>query len=271
MSHQEPALPADQRRAQIGVLQQYAIVAVIGVLLVGAGYFPVVTVYLPGLNGIDSRINATAVFGASVAIGALLMLAANAVTSNRRSAGTFFLGACLPLVVWGTYVQSAVALDNARSWQEQKQIWNALLGAVPNLKDGSRVVILLRGFENRFGFGAWQRPPLAAWWDVTGGVRLLYDNRTLEADVVYLDADVPHGTKLAPDGVYNAQCAETVPYDQVVAALYDPLTGTMRVLDKFPPWLVAESAATNLDAVRFCPDCVLSSGLADVEFRSLVQ
>jgi hypothetical protein len=102
-------------------------------------------------------------------------------------------------------------------------------------------------------------------------VRLLYDNRTLRADVVYLDAAVPNGSKLARDGVYNAQRAAIVPYDQVVAAMYDPLSRTMRVLDKLPPWLVTDGAAKGLEAARFCQDCVLPDRLADVEFRSLVQ
>ncbi len=253
--------------SKILVFRQYGWAALIGLAVIGAGYVPVISAYEPNLTGIGSRFNLVAIIGGALFLCSLLMLAAQALASCRQQVRVFFVAACLPLLLLGASIQAAVKLEDARTWQEQKQIWQALFEAAPDLKANAQVLLVLPGFEDRFAFETWRRPPFVGWWDVASGVRLLYNKPSLTADVLYLDVESGLEPALTAQGVFNAKRSLLTPYRKVVAFAYDPAAQTMKQIVTLP----AEWAPGVSTPVYLCDDCVLAGAKPDAPLRRLLQ
>ena len=69
----------------------YVVALICGVLLIGAGYIPTITVFLPGLSGIGSRFNIFATIGGSVTIAAFLMICSMLIASEFNHEKYYFL------------------------------------------------------------------------------------------------------------------------------------------------------------------------------------
>lgn len=257
-------LSLDDRRSMIG---PYLFAAILGVVLVGAGYVPVLTVFLPSLSGIGSRFNQFATIGGAVFFASLMMMGSLLLAKNRQQIKILFFVSAAPLIVLAIATQASVQYHNRVAWREQQTIWQQLFSAAPNFKDDTRVLFILPGYQDRTGYYNWQRTPLSASWEVSSGVRLLYNNPTLSGDVYFPDVEEPIEPILTDEGVLSQDTGTLTPYDQVVAYVYDNDAGTLIQLDELSVELVQELAGPT----KLCTDCVASEKVVDAPFRRLVR
>jgi hypothetical protein len=253
----------DDRSANI---TPYLIAAVCGVLLIGAGYIPTITVFLPSLSGIGSRFNLFATIGGAVSIAAMLMIGSILISSNKAQAKYLFLVSTVPFIVVGILANATVQYHNKIAWQEQQGIWKELFIAAPNLEDDTFVLFILPGFENRTGFINWKRTPLSASWEASSGIRLLYDNVTLHADVFFPDIDEPIEPSLTKEGVLTYDTGILTPYSRVVAFTFDNRAGNLVQLEELPVEFVQDIE----DPIELCAKCILDEGDSDPHFRDLI-
>jgi hypothetical protein len=241
-------------------VRPYLWAALLGLLMVGAGYIPVVTMYYPMLFGVDSRMHLLAQLGAAVLLASLALAAGILVSereggSGRTLAAGAVAGALLaPLLLLGLLVQMQIKRDHVATWHAQQAIWHDLLSQAPALADGTDLLLVVRGDAAGLAEEGWQRSPVAVWWEVSAAVRLLYGNRTLRGDLVFADVAVPNEPQLALAGIANADRDAPVPYARVVAFVYDPRLPPPLHLQRL--WeLPAAWVAGATEPIPLCGDC----------------
>ena len=248
------------------VIRTYLLFALFGIVLTGAGYIPILFVFLPSLAGIGSRFNLFATLGGAVTLASGLMLIAQLLAQRGRPTWLLALAGATPLLLLAVAFQSSVQKHNQLAWQEQQQLWQQLFLQAPDIADDTFVLFILPDMEDRTGFINWRRTPLSASWEASSGVRLLYDNSSLAADVYFPDIEEPIEPILTQDGVFTLETAEVTPYSRVVAFHFDAAAGTLEQLEQLPANLIAGGDRL----VTLCQNCVLPVPAIDVEWRRLV-
>ena len=243
----------------------YLTIAVSGILLIAAGYAPVILVFLPSLSGIGSRFNLFATIGGAVVTVAALLLMTQALTRSARQQRWLLVAAVFPFILLGIATQISVQYHNRLAWREQQDIWAQLFTLAPDIKEETMLLFVLSGFEDRTGFVNWRRTPLSASWEASSGLRLLYDNELLMADVYFPDIDEPTEPLLTADGVHVLEMDIVVPYEQIVIFTYE--SGSLKQLvqldDSWRP--------PGIDIINLCQDCILDVPADSTPWRSLVN
>jgi hypothetical protein len=244
----------------------YFLSAAIGVVLIGAGYIPVVMVFLPSLSGIGTRFNIMATIGGAVLIASALMIGSLSFAKSQQQLKILFLASAIPLILLGVVTQASVQYSNRTAWQEQQTIWRALFSAAPGFKNDTMVLFVLPDYQERSGYYNWRRTPLTASWEATSGLHLLYNNFTLSGDVYFPDIEEPTEPVLTPDGVAVQDTGVLIPYAKVVAFFFDTDAGNLRQLNELPAdWI--DGAA---DPIKLCSACITNEVNSDVPLRNLV-
>ena len=263
----QATMTSHSRTQRLTLVRPFVVSAVIGVALIGAGYIPVVLVYLPSLSGIGSRHNGFATIGGAVFFSSVLMAGALLCSGDTRRMRYQVLASAMPLVLIGILTQASVQYHNRVAWREQQNIWQELLSTVPDIKDNTMVLFVLPGYQDRTGFYNWRRTPLSASWEASSGVRLLYDNFTLSGDVYFPDIEEPTEPELTADGVFIRDTNTMVPYSQAIAFLYDSSAGNLIKVDEIPAAWVRDTDHPLL----LCDDCILDGARRNIPIRALVQ
>ena len=229
----EPSSDAEHHTRRTSFSVALAII-LLGISLTIAGYIPVVAVYLPSLSDVDSRVNQFAAIGASIAIVGCLYLLSGLVFGRYEKMRLLCTWVSLMLfLVIGFGAQRSALREQRSAWNEQLQIWNQLSTLAPGVEENTSFLFVLHGFEDRNGFLNMSRRPLAASWDASSAVRILYDDQSLAAGVLYPDLPLPEtnarahldGVELAPGGPLTSYSAtlvfeyhvETSRLEQIVA------------------------------------------------------
>jgi hypothetical protein len=186
---------------------------------------------------------------------------------NRGQIKHLFLSATIPFLILGVVTQASVQYQTRIAWREQQDIWQKLFLTVPNFVDETVVLFILPGYLDRVGYQNWQRTPLYSSWEVTSGLRLLYDNSTLSADVIFPSIETAVESILTTEGIITKDTGAFTPYARLVAFVYDSQVGTLMQLDHLPPELIGGT----VDAIKLCTNCVRSENLINVPLRRLVQ
>ena len=118
-------------RAPKDALSAYLIASMLGLVLLGAGYIPVISVFLPTLSGIGSRFNLYASVGGSVVIASTLMIGSLLLARYRAQVTYLFLASAVPLLLIGVVTQATVQYHNRIAWQEQQQLWRQIFRIAP--------------------------------------------------------------------------------------------------------------------------------------------
>lgn len=236
----------------------------IGLGLIGAGYFPIVTAFMPNLSGFSSRLNLFASMGGAWFLASSLLSGARLVAAagvERRMLWT----AAIPLVLLGGLTQVSVQYRVRLAWDEQRALWQGLFESAPNFRNDTVVLFVFPGLTERHGYWSWWRMPLEASWDASAGVRLLYANRSLSADVVFPDVQRFREPALTSAGLQNWQTGKISPWDRVVAYSYDSGSRALQALDTLPVSLnVGED-------VHLCTSCILPGPAPVTSLRQLVS
>jgi hypothetical protein len=257
------------RKQRQSIILPYMFTVIVGGVLIGAGYVPTLTVFLPSLSGIGSRFNIFATVGGAVLITAVLMIASLIIAKNPKQVKFSVLAAAIPFILLGIFTQASVQYYNSVAWREQQTIWQELFATAPNFTDDTLILFILPGFENRTGFSNWHRTPLSASWEASSGARLLYNNPTLLADVYFPDIEEPIEPSLTDAGVLTKDTGTLTPYSHVVAYIYDNESRKLRPLQQLPGDMI-QGLET---AVDLCDDCILQEpvSISDAPLRKLVQ
>lgn len=159
-----------------------------GVLLWIAGYIPILLNYPPNIYGHLSRVNLFSIPGAVLVLLATMnTLFTGSGLSSKLSTKLTTAGALL-LIVLGSLVQVQTQEAYNRSWAENEIFFHTLFKEVPDLKEGTQVVLALRGYENS---GAIYRPLFSSRWGAWCALRTLYNQADLDVSYRYNRISVP--------------------------------------------------------------------------------
>jgi hypothetical protein len=253
-----------QRWSQI---RSYVYTGLVGLVLVGAGYIPFIAIFEPALFNVTmSRIHIFASIGSAISLVSILMIGSLLFARYSEQAKYLFLVSALPFLLLGVATQVTVQYNNLAAWRGQQRIWQELFSTVPSFRDDTMVLFIMptdppEGYLNR------ERRPLYAAWEVSSALRVLYDNPTLSAEVIFPDREWTTEPILTPKGVFSQYNRTDTPYNRVVTFVYESDTKPLRRLDDLP----AELVEGKVGPIKLCPDCVLNEGGANVPLRKLVE
>jgi hypothetical protein len=132
--------------------------AITGLVLLVLAYPLTFTVRAYAISGRDTRVHTAGVIGASILVGAVVWLVMGwAERSGRRKWVSLALGIWLGILMgYGFLVQN----DYARAWRLQREFWSQLVRLVPDVQDGSVVLVDPSGLEDPRQIGAnyWNLP-----------------------------------------------------------------------------------------------------------------
>jgi hypothetical protein len=225
------AVPADQltwrkkKQESIRLLVPFGI----GVIMLLAGYFPYIIIVSPSLEWFGSRGNMFAIFGAALALSSAVALIGLWVIQQRSQMRFIIITAMIPLILIGATEQIWNQNEARQAWAEQKHFWRALFKEIPNLRDGTTVVVVMP-YDNPSR--PFQRLPFTADWELTGGLKLLYNNASLRA-IPYTPNHVEGNgyATLTPEGVWSNNFGLT-PYDDIVFVYYVQGSYVVRRVDQ---------------------------------------
>jgi uncharacterized membrane protein len=245
----------------------YAFSSLLGLVLLGSGYIPVISIYQPNLSGLGSRVNYFASLGSVIFLASILMTGAHILAKNQSQIKPIFLISAIPFILIGIGTQVSVQRETKIAWQEQQGIWKGLFSLAPNFKDGTTVLFILPGYQDRVGYQNWKRTPLSASWEVTSALRLLYNNPTLTGDVIFPDFEGDNEPALTPKGIVDHGTGAITPYTQSVAFLYDHNTDSLSQINALPVNLVIVTS----EPIRLGANLILPTRPDNVSFRWLVE
>jgi hypothetical protein len=132
--------------------------AITGVVLLVLAYPLTFTVRAYAISGRDTRVHTAGVIGASILVGTLVWLVMRwAERSGRTKWVSLALGIWLGILTgYGFLVQN----DYARAWRLQREFWSQLVRLLPDVQDGSVVLVDPSGLEDPRQIGAiyWNLP-----------------------------------------------------------------------------------------------------------------
>jgi hypothetical protein len=140
--------------------------ALTGLVLLVLAYPLTLTVRAYAISGRDTRVHAGGVIGASILVGALVML----IMESSEKAGSkkwasLAVGAWLGILAgYGLLVQN----DYAMAWQLQRQFWSQLVRLVPDVREGSAILVDPSGLVDTRQIGA-------NYWNLPRVLEQLYD------------------------------------------------------------------------------------------------
>lgn len=139
-------------------IRDLARLALGGILMLALAYPLTYTVRAYAISGRDTRVHAAGVLGASLLVAALLLAALwFAESLRRRRVIAFAVAAWLGLLSgYGFLIQR----DYIRAWDLQRSFWSELLPFLPDLDDGTVILVDPDGLEDPRQIGAnyWNLP-----------------------------------------------------------------------------------------------------------------
>jgi hypothetical protein len=148
----------------------------VGMVILGAGFFPIILAVAPRAEYVNSRINHLPSIGAAMVIGALLFMLAIFLGRRPRQTQLIALGGLIPLLALGVTTHLLAQRDIRLAWADQKLIWRSLFEQAPDIVDGTHIVILLNEYSIPL---KGPRPILSGDLGMSSAIQLLYGNRTL--------------------------------------------------------------------------------------------
>ena len=132
--------------------------AATGLLMLVLAYPLTFTVRAYAISGRDTRVHSAGAFGASVLIGAMLLLVLWVAESyGRRRLVSVVAAACFGLMVGYGFV---IQRDYRRAWEYQRSFWSELVQLIPDVGEGTAIVVDPSGLQDTRQIGAnyWNLP-----------------------------------------------------------------------------------------------------------------
>ncbi len=194
------------------------ILFVVGLLLMLAGYWPIIMVHAPQLHGVKSRVNGFAMPGMALMCVVVLAAFSNGIWRARARAGlTGMLGV---LLLEGIIVQAAVQYDAREAWNHQKAVWRQMFDTVPALTDGTKVFLEMPADTFSVSRYSWTRGVFSASQEVSEGIRVFYNNVSLNGSLAFVPAERQYW-RFEPEGIWDGWTGGICPYDKAIVLRYD--------------------------------------------------
>jgi hypothetical protein len=226
----------------------------IGLIVIGLGILP----GLPRAEIVaaifDSRFSLFAALGAATLIVFSLYGAGRILTRQHFTSLYFTYSMSAVLILIAVTYQLGAQRAMVAGWEHQKCAWSSMLVQAPSFKDGTHVHIIDVPAAN----GIWDVSPfglLVA--ETNSAIKLIYSNPTLTGtfrhagDLVSI-AGLRY--RLAPEGIYNEDTNQLVPYSEAVVFRYRN-DDSLELLKEIPVELSGANGpqATGLDRILSLP------------------
>lgn len=247
----------DRQGSIAGRMKPYGVIGMVGALLLGAGYIPVILVEGPGLAFAMSRNNYLPAIGAAITLSAGLMFLLIVLGNHGRRADVNLFLLASPLILLGMVRQGMVQNETFQGWKEQKAIWQQMFLAAPDYAPGTVVFVRMPQYFDYEG----ARPFESGTWGFSGALTLLYGH-PVQGYFAYPD----FGARFTAEGISHPGSAGLIPYSKVVLFSYDRETRRLNLESNLP-----EEVKSLAGPARLCDDCVLNRPANQVKYRALVK
>lgn len=158
-----------------------ATAGLVGLIMVVAGYFPIILAQFPGGWYAISRVHHVSVLGASLVICSAVFAVALLVGRDLRWAKVLGVAGVAPLVVLGVAAHLMVHQQTRQAWADQKEIWQSLFRLAPEIADGTHVVIILNEYNSSAIPLKGPGPFIQGDWGMNNAIRILYGKKNIFA------------------------------------------------------------------------------------------
>ncbi len=230
----------------------------VGLVMLCAGFFPIIIAVAPRAEYVDSRVNFLPGVGAAIVICALLFMAALFFGRRPCQARMLVLAGLIPLLGLAVATHLLVQRETRQAWADQKLIWQSLFEQAPDIVDGTHIVILLNEYDIP---PKGPRPILSGNQGMNNVIRLLYGKETLFAHYGY--AWPPR--VLSADGEYLVYTDHGVRQYLATETLVFVFGRNDRQLVRIP------EIESNGQALPLGPDRIIDRPTQATQFRWLVS
>ena len=183
-----------------------------------AGYFPIIGLYNPSLNGHASRVNSFAIAGAALVLTAFVAILSTALARSIPQIWPFAAAIIAPFILAGIFIQMQVNVENQATWETQREIWNGTFETIPNIQDKKGIVIIIPGYEKSHTFSIY---PFSTAWEIDSGAKVLYNNQDINGYFYYKDLQ-DQQFEFKNNGVIPPGTERMIGYKRLIFVLYHP-------------------------------------------------
>ena len=250
-------------RQKLPLLKTQFLIFLTGGVFWLAGYFPIIGLYSPSLNGHASRVNSFAVAGAALMLTALVVIFSTALARSISRILPFSIAISAPFLLIGIFVQIQVNIENQAIWETQRNIWNGTFEKIPNIQDGKSLVIIIPGNEQQQSFSAY---PFSTAWEVDAGTKVLYNNPDISGYYYYKDLQ-DQQFKFKENGIIPHGTERLVGYKRLIVVLYHPSENAVELVENLEDTLLLPFTVNNYNPHENIAPADPTTG----EYRWLVQ
>ena len=228
-----------------------------------AGYFPILGLYSPALNGHASRVNLFAVAGAALMIVSLAAVFSTLLARSILQIRPFAIAILLPFVLAGIFVQLQVNIENEIAWETQRSVWNSTFKTISNVQDEKSLVIIIPGYEQLRPFESY---PFTAAWEIDAEAKVLYNDPNIGGYFYYKDLQNQQFV-FTKNGIIPQGAERLVGYKKLIFVLYNPKDNTVELVENLEETLSLPFSVSN-----YSPhENIIPAKPSTADFRWLVQ
>ncbi len=235
-------------------LTEQFIIASGGLIAIGAGYIPMITVVGPSITFLPSRVNIIPAMGAVLVLTASFSALPKLLGWKGKKAVFAFVAIVLPFIFLGSATQRASQIENEIAWNQQKGMWRQIITLAPDMAPDTHVLLILpdEGFHGRY-FGTWA---------FGNTLSVLYGHNDVVGQVV---SNGYTSLTFTDEGVLG-EPDYPIPYDRALLLAYDEAEENLEQLQKIP-----QDVNMSSSDILLCPNCILNHPTQQAEWRVFVQ
>jgi hypothetical protein len=220
----------------------------LGLVLIVAGYFPIIVFNRLNLDFDNARIHIMASFGGAITLIALLGILVRAF--RNQSAKGYAIISILVLIFFMTGVTHQWKFnyfETKTAWEQQKSIWKAIFQAVPDISPNTTLVLLLPEEMDAAKIPSFLSGP----YGFSSGLSALYGKSGIQGYFQYNQVQPEQITESGLQSIFANY--PPIPYPSIVLFQYDPADHKLIMIDE----LIMETPAGKIP-VPLCNACLIN-------------
>jgi hypothetical protein len=175
-------------------------ISLVGALFWIAGYIPVIALWEPTFYGDSTRTNFVAILGAALIVVSLTAAVVTFLSKKTEIPSRMLNLVLVPFILLGMIYQIHSQNQRIKVWEFNKQFWQDMFQAVPNVKSETKLIVVVPGYQKLKPF---EMLPFRGDWEVESALDVLYNNPDLFAEYYYLDSPVLEDNWIPTSGDYS--------------------------------------------------------------------